>query len=252
MRIDWDYEEIVLAADLVRRNQWRGLNDGDARVIELSQLLIAARLHPVEHREPQFRNPNGVARKTWDIATQHPDYTGKRTNGNKLDSIVLHAFIANPEEMMARARAIEAAMANGDVPVAEADEDLAHSEGRLLLSAHVRRERSRPLRKRKIQSVKNAGRPLNCEVCEFNFASVYGERGEDYIEVHHVLPLHVSGAVETRISDLALLCANCHRMIHRSPWMPPTQLRQIVLGQTANPDPSGEEVGAHTVAIPRT
>lgn len=235
MRIDWTYDEIVLAADIVRRNHWRGLDESDLDVIGLSRLLIAARLHPVENRDPNFRSSNGVARKTWDIATQHPDYPGKRTNGNKLDAIVLHAFIDNQEEMTARARAIEAAMANGDVPVVEADEDLAQAEGRLLLSAHLRRERSRPLRKRKIQSVKGAGRPLNCEVCEFNFATTYGERGEDYVEVHHVLPLHVSGEVETRIADLALLCANCHRMIHRSPWISPTELRQTLLKEMSAP-----------------
>jgi hypothetical protein len=32
--------------------------------------------HPIEVRSDTFRNANGVARKTVDIATHHPDYTG--------------------------------------------------------------------------------------------------------------------------------------------------------------------------------
>ncbi|CAH0147559.1 hypothetical protein SRABI80_00546 [Peribacillus frigoritolerans] len=58
---------------------------------------------------------------------------------------------------------------------------------------------------------------LNCLVCEFNFEEVYGERGKDFIEVHHIKPLStMKEAVEINPEkDLVPLCANCHRMIHR-------------------------------------
>ncbi|MET9496757.1 HNH endonuclease [Streptomyces sp. NPDC006552] len=32
-----------------------------------------------------------------------------------------------------------------------------------------------------------------------------------YIECHHVVPLHEAGEGRTKLSDLALTCANCHR-----------------------------------------
>jgi hypothetical protein len=56
-----------------------------------------------------------------------------------------------------------------------------------------------------------------CQVCHFSFEEVYGERGAGYIEVHHLKPLSSHRkAGETRIeTDVAVLCANCHRMIHR-------------------------------------
>jgi 5-methylcytosine-specific restriction endonuclease McrA len=60
-----------------------------------------------------------------------------------------------------------------------------------------------------------------CQVCGFDFVRVYGEIGQDYAEVHHLNPLSERSpeewteAVRTRISDVAVLCANCHRMIHR-------------------------------------
>lgn len=58
---------------------------------------------------------------------------------------------------------------------------------------------------------------LNCYACGFNFEDVYGERGTDFIEIHHIKPLSkLEEAVEINPkTDLVPLCANCHRMVHR-------------------------------------
>ena len=57
-----------------------------------------------------------------------------------------------------------------------------------------------------------------CQVCSFNFEEHYGELGKDYIEVHHFRPLSsLDEEVEVDpVRDLACLCANCHRMMHRT------------------------------------
>jgi hypothetical protein len=58
---------------------------------------------------------------------------------------------------------------------------------------------------------------LSCIVCGFNFEVVYGERGKDFIEVHHIKPLSTIGE-EVSIDpekDLLPVCSNCHRMLHR-------------------------------------
>lgn len=59
-----------------------------------------------------------------------------------------------------------------------------------------------------------------CQACGFDFAQRYGELGAGYIEAHHLRPLSsldegtsVSYNVAT---DFAVLCSNCHRMIHRA------------------------------------
>jgi predicted HNH restriction endonuclease len=60
-------------------------------------------------------------------------------------------------------------------------------------------------------------------------AQYYGERGRGYIECHHVQPLHVTGQREVSIRELALLCSNCHRMIHtKPPWLTLDELREII------------------------
>ena len=57
---------------------------------------------------------------------------------------------------------------------------------------------------------------LSCEACGFDFERRYGELGLGFIECHHRFPLGEGEERETTLDDLALLCANCHRMIHRS------------------------------------
>ena len=58
-----------------------------------------------------------------------------------------------------------------------------------------------------------------CQACGFNFESIYGELGKDYIEAHHLTPfseLPRDAPVKLdALRDFAVLCANCHRMIHR-------------------------------------
>lgn len=57
-----------------------------------------------------------------------------------------------------------------------------------------------------------------CQVCGFDFEKVYGELGKGYIEVHHIHPLAGQEHAQTvnPKADLVCLCANCHRMVHRS------------------------------------
>lgn len=55
-----------------------------------------------------------------------------------------------------------------------------------------------------------------------------------YLDCHHIVPLHVVGIRVTRLADLALLCANCHRKIHvRAPRLSPEQLRQMIAASRA-------------------
>ena len=57
-----------------------------------------------------------------------------------------------------------------------------------------------------------------CETCNFDFKKTYGKIGEKYIEAHHLNPISNLdiGTFKVNIKDdFAVLCANCHRMIHK-------------------------------------
>jgi len=229
---DWAYEEIVLACDLVMNNGGRFLDHEDRRVVELSQLLRRMTLHPLEQRTPKFRNANGVAQKTRNIAQHHPDFTGSPSHGNRLDGEVMKDFLEKFDVMHALAGSIRAAIVTGEppgLPYEVGYENESVMEGRYLLRIHVSQERSHSLRKKKIDRVLAETGTLTCEVCEFDFAKFYGERGHGYIECHHIEPLHVGGHKRRSVDELALLCSNCHRMIHtKPPWPTPTELRELI------------------------
>ncbi len=92
-------------------------------------------------------------------------------------------------------------------------------EGRLTVKMVRHRRREFSLRDDKLEETKrkNKGR-LVCEVpgCGFDFQKTYGSIGRGYAQVHHLKPLaDRTEASETKLTDLAIVCANCHAMIHR-------------------------------------
>ncbi|SFR57421.1 putative restriction endonuclease [Marinobacter daqiaonensis] len=59
----------------------------------------------------------------------------------------------------------------------------------------------------------------SCKACGFNFGEAYGQHGQGFIHVHHVVPVsEYNGKKQVDPSmDLVPLCANCHAMVHRRP-----------------------------------
>lgn len=114
-----------------------------------------------------------------------------------------------------------------DKPVVELGKleisELSAEETRRRLVSHFKIERSKKLRSEKIKHHVSSHGHVFCENCDFDFAKVYPKIGDGYIEVHHKKQLALLMPNEkTYISDLMLLCSNCHRMVHRkrSPLTP--------------------------------
>lgn len=85
----------------------------------------------------------------------------------------------------------------------------------------TKKERNPELRRKCIEYYKNEvmGGRIYCLCCGFDFGKVYGDIGEDYIEIHHTEP-HFSIEGEHFVdpkTKLIPLCSNCHSMIHRVP-----------------------------------
>ena len=60
---------------------------------------------------------------------------------------------------------------------------------------------------------------LSCMVCGFNFGDFYGPHGEGYIELHHLESIS-EGKRSSTVDDVSVVCANCHRMLHRKGAIP--------------------------------
>ncbi len=106
---------------------------------------------------------------------------------------------------------------------------LTADETKKRLVSHFRIDRSSKIRGAKIELFTKTNGTIYCENCAFSFEKKYGARGKGFIEVHHVQPLAaLLPNVVTRLSDLMLLCSNCHRMVHRkAPLLMPADLKAI-------------------------
>ena len=72
---------------------------------------------------------------------------------------------------------------------------------------------------------------LNCLICGFNFKRFYGDIGEDFIHIHHVVPLSEMKESYTLNpqKDLIPVCPNCHAMLHKKhPCLLPIELVKLI------------------------
>ena len=102
--------------------------------------------------------------------------------------------------------------AEQDIDSEKAQEDSYYRDGRTIEYFGTRYERNSLNRAKAIEF-----HGVTCKACCFNFEKVYGKRGKDFIEVHHIKPLFTNEeAVDINPeTDLIPLCSNCHRMVHR-------------------------------------
>lgn len=221
---DWTRDELILALDLYFRADPRTTNKGDARIAELSSLLNLLPVHRATSRNADFRNPNGVYMKLCNFLRLDPSYTGTGLSAGALgDEQVWKEFEPDRLRLERVASAIRAFVnAPNEFQFNELEplDDTEAPEGRILTRIHLSRERNRHLAAKKKAVVFDSAGTLICEVCGFDFGQRYGSLGKGFMECHHTIPLStLAPGSRTRLEDLALVCANCHRMLHRgSPW----------------------------------
>jgi hypothetical protein len=74
-------------------------------------------------------------------------------------------------------------------------------------------KRNRPLRNKVLRAAKGV-----CEACETDYSQLLDGIGIRVLQVHHRKQLALNDVpVITKASDLAVVCANCHALIHHDP-----------------------------------
>jgi 5-methylcytosine-specific restriction protein A len=150
-------------------------------------------------------------------------YIGGLSGGSKLDKELFNRFVDHPDELQSIAVEIRKIASDKGLRIKiekiEADDTAVIDEvweGQALYKLHKVIERDRKVVKRKKESVLSRHGKLACEVCNIVFEEFYGEIGRGFIECHHRTPLgSLKSETKTRLEDLALVCSNCHRMLHR-------------------------------------
>lgn len=235
---NWSRDELILALDLYLRLNPVHTDESNPDIVALSQLLNRLPIHPREDKQEEFRNPNGVYMKLCNFLRLDPTYEGKGlAAGSKLEEQVWQEFAADPDRLKTTAEAIRHNYSSMPKPTNEQEaaelvsEDEEFPEGRILTRVHCQRERNARLVAKKKRQVLQSTGTLACEVCAFDFAKFYGEIGQGFAECHHNRPLSELRTTDrTRLADLSVVCANCHRILHRvRPWLAVQQLRDRLL-----------------------
>lgn len=228
---DWTRDELILALDLYFRVPAARGSKTHPECVKLSASLNALPIHR-GNQGKTFRNPNGVGMKLSNFLRYDPTYSGAGLRGGShLEKEVWDKFSGDLPLLRGTADAIlagAAELSNGGISVDDEEEDGESEEGRVLTAVHKRRERDPKLVRRKKAQVLTQTGALKCEVCNFDFATIYGELGRGFAECHHGRPVSMLlPGDKTKLSELHIVCANCHRMLHRErPWISVYELRK--------------------------
>ena len=219
----WHRDEIILALDLYSRLDPGNIHSSNPDIQELSFLLNRLPIHDVRPDEAKFRNPNGVSLKLSNFLAIDDEYHGKGMQSfSKLDQKVFKEFESDTERLHKLAKRIREVSSDLDLAnqlyliEEDTDDKIEVNEGAVIYKLHKFRERDiKIIKKKKERELMRLGK-LPCEACTFDFFQKYGELGYKYIECHHRTPLsEISTSTKTTLTDLALVCSNCHRMLHR-------------------------------------
>lgn len=103
-------------------------------------------------------------------------------------------------------------------------------EGKIVERTHRARERNSQVVSLAKENYKRTNGRLFCQVCDFDFEKEYGLIGKDFIEAHHTIAVsEMKPEHKTKIDDIAMLCANCHRMVHKKrPWLTMNDLKSLL------------------------
>jgi 5-methylcytosine-specific restriction enzyme A len=233
---DWTREELILALDLYQDHP--SADQQHPKVLELSRLLNRIWGATQIRGADTLRNPNGVSMKLANFQRLDPAFTKRGrvglTRGGSLERQIWDEFANEPKRLRTVAGAIKSAiesqpeLSSGTLPA-----DLIEVEGiegATLTRMHHYRERDKRIVTQKKASMADADGRIRCEACNFDFFEHYGDRGLGFIEAHHVRPIgSILPGTRNRLSDLVVLCSNCHRMIHsKRPWLTLEELKILV------------------------
>lgn len=197
---------------------------GGHAMFRLETTIDGVRFTPLSTNKSRPLNAEDIKRyldvfnKTQSTSTS--DYTDKMLNASYVLAVIKLWIGQHPDGKL---------IDDGTGETGAIDPEFSAPEGDIKVRTHRKRERSRELvlMAKQVFRKQNNGR-LFCEVCGFDFGKTYD--APDFIEVHHRIPLcELEPRTKTKLSDLAMVCANCHRMLHQgNPWPTVDGLKQKI------------------------
>lgn len=233
--ISWTRDEVILALDLYygRGRNYRPDKADDVR--RLARLLRDFPAHAEKDKPSDFRSLSAVNYKIRSFAALDETKDVQPISDAKITTLVRDVWAewsGRWDELKSEADSIRMSAAEVEYdardPMDDEKGEVYREKGTYY--EHRRRERNRKLVEDKKEKVLAEIGKLECEVCGFDFVEMYGELGEGFAECHHRTPVaELEEDEEVTLEDLAIVCSNCHRMIHRSdPMIAVGELSQVI------------------------
>jgi hypothetical protein len=214
--LERDDDKVVLEPKVARILHSDKIIDFSARFLNIA--IDAANIAQLQAGQPELAE--AVSRHFGKIKL------GKNSNlirESASEVIALQAAIFGISNIAALSTIIE-------LPETPLEEGVTGKEGKILVRLHSYRERDRKFVKEAKANFKKLHGKLFCECCGYEPVKMYGERGEDRIDAHHRTPVEelLPDSI-TKIEDLAMVCPNCHDIIHaKRPWLTVESLKDIL------------------------
>jgi 5-methylcytosine-specific restriction protein A len=234
----WTRDELILTLEFYFRVPPWKVNGNHPEILKLREELkhLSAFTDPPD--AVRYGNSNGTYMKLMNFQSLDPTRGGRGLkSASRGDREVWDEFENRRDALTKAAKTIRDVISNPalvreaqEVDGPDADDITEAPEGRVLTRLHRVRERNAKLAKRKKDHVFKQTGALRCEACQFDFVVRYGQDARNCIECHHIMPLsQLPEHTKTTLDDLALVCANCHRVIHkRKQWLTIAELRKLL------------------------
>jgi len=226
-RILWSRDEYILILELYFRFREVAPAKTDPILKEYSDYLRSMNAN-IANSEPKYRNENGIYMRLMNYRSCDPHWLNQGKVGMDSGSKgrckeIWDEFSGDADLVISLADEIKRELpkkintANSQNIATSTTSTL---EGKKRLRIHYSRERSSQ-RKQKLAEVQNQKGKTSCEACNATDNQYSNIKANSIFEVHHIIPLsRADGEIETKLQDLAVLCANCHRAIHSINPMP--------------------------------
>jgi 5-methylcytosine-specific restriction enzyme A len=212
---NWATDELIVALDFYLRHGGKPPPHESKEIKQLSEQIARIAVRPSD--SVTYRNVNGVYMKLMNFRRFDPQFKGQEglKRGGKTEEEVWNMYAHKPALCSKVAESILNNAGSAEL-LDLADETLEEAaEGRVLTRKHSIRERNPKIIRKCKERFKAKHGELYCEACGFKPNQKYGLGYDKIIECHHTKPLHtLKPGDKTKISDLVLLCSNCHRAVH--------------------------------------
>lgn len=214
-------DEVILALDTFLFSDKKHFSRNSPAVIELSQLLNALPIHPMEKRPPNFRNPVGISDQISAFRRS------LKTNGKEkhLGSAFFQIYDEYKDAIEKIHIIAKAIRRNIDFftnsTFGAIGETYDFPEGALLSHLH---------RMLEIRDSKKISAAPVCEVCHLDLSQVYKEVPGGFMQLHLTVEItELDYNTEYKPGDFITVCPNCHAMLHQyRPWLTKKTANEIL------------------------